>query len=72
MEYREISVSVPELTLARVDLHFYDPAIGRPIYGARSQLITKLLEEWLDKEMRNEQRTHATTSDQPKSSSDPG
>lgn len=48
--HKEISVSVPALLLARLDLHFYDPALDKPEYGARSRLITELLTEWLEKQ----------------------
>ena len=48
--HKEISVSIPALLLARLDLHFYDPALGKPEYGTRSQLIAKLLKEWLEEQ----------------------
>ncbi len=46
--YKEISVSISERLLGRLDLYFYDPRLGKPSYGARSQLITELLENWLE------------------------
>jgi len=48
--HKEISVSIPIPLLNRLDLHFYDPAMDKPAYGTRSQLITKLLTEWLEEE----------------------
>jgi len=49
--HKEISVSIPERLLGRLDLHFYDPSLGKPSYGARSQLIVELLEKWLEQQI---------------------
>ena len=49
-DHKEISVSLPGRLLAQLDLCLYDPATGRSEYGARSRLITSLLEAWLFKQ----------------------
>jgi len=51
-KHKEISVSLPEALLGKLDLHFYDPASDKPEYGTRSRLITQLLDEWLRKQSR--------------------
>ena len=56
--HKEISISLPESLLNRLDLHFYDPAMGKPAYGTRSRLIAELLENWL--EGKSHERTNAS------------
>ena len=48
--FREICISIPERLIGRLDIFFYDPALGKPSYGARSQLISELLEKWLNEQ----------------------
>ena len=43
----EWKISVPESVVAPVSLLLSDPLTGRPAHGARSQLVTRLLREWL-------------------------
>lgn len=40
-------ISVPASIAGAVELKLADPIRGRPIYGARAQLIKFLLEDWL-------------------------
>lgn len=42
-----INVSIPTALLNQIDLLLLDPFRGKAVYGARSQLICKLLEAWL-------------------------
>lgn len=44
---KEICVSLPLALLAEVDLMLFDPDTGKAAYGARSQLIAGLLENYL-------------------------
>lgn len=41
-------VSIPVHIAARVELKLPAPQGGKPRYGARSQLIASLLEDWLN------------------------
>ena len=50
----EITVSIPTRLLGELELKLYDPGLGKATYGARSALIVKLLQEWLDKEKEDE------------------
>lgn len=38
---------IPENIAAKIDLFLLDPIRGVPIYGARSELVTRLLREYL-------------------------
>ena len=42
-------INVPQSVAAKVELMLFDPLKGEIKYGARSDLITKLLVEWLGK-----------------------
>lgn len=44
----QINISLPSPLLERVDLLLLDAFRGRPAYGARSHLISALLEGWLE------------------------
>lgn len=39
-------IIVPEALALRIELRYVDPTTGKPDYGARSRLITALLEEF--------------------------
>lgn len=41
-------VNIPESIAAKVELMLLNPLTGDIRYGARSDLITKLLKQWLD------------------------
>ena len=53
----EITVSIPTRLLGEIALKLYDPGLGSVAYGARSGLIVKLLQDWLDKEKEDERNT---------------
>jgi hypothetical protein len=40
-------VQVPETTAGPIELLLCNPLTGRPQYGARGALVTRLLDEWL-------------------------
>lgn len=44
----EIKVHVPTSVIGKVELALVDPVRGKPTYGSRSKLITRLLRDWLD------------------------
>lgn len=46
-ELMDLHLSVPARLVREVDLILYDPIRQRPIYGARGELITTLLRQWL-------------------------
>lgn len=48
-------ISIPNVLALDIDLMLYNPALGKPIYGARSQLITDLLEQYMAKIKRGEE-----------------
>lgn len=48
----EIELSIPQSVLTRVELALVDPVRGKPAYGARSKLVTRLLKDWLDRLQR--------------------
>ena len=61
----EISVSIPTTLLAKVDLYLFDPLRSRVAYGARSRLITQLLNGWVsDREALATANTEETTNEQ--------
>lgn len=43
----EWKVTIPTSVAQRVEIALVDPARGKPRFGARAQLITQLLREWL-------------------------
>jgi hypothetical protein len=45
---REWKVSVPIDLAAAIEEQLYDPALGKPSYGKRSELICNLLRKWLE------------------------
>lgn len=40
-------ISLPREVAASVEEELFDPIMGRATYGARSRLVTHLLDEWL-------------------------
>jgi len=40
-------VKLPEYLATRIETLMVDPVNKRPVYGARSQLVTELLEKWV-------------------------
>jgi hypothetical protein len=40
-------ITLPTYMAGRVELILMDKMSGRPVYGARSELIRRLLEQWL-------------------------
>lgn len=44
---REVTITIPLTVIDQVDLLLVDDFSGRPRYGERSKLVTRLLEEWL-------------------------
>jgi len=60
VEMTRWSITVPSNLADRIDILLYDRAAGKPIYGARAQLITELLSQWAEqKEL--ELRTSASS-----------
>lgn len=49
----EWKLSLPTSITAPVSLLLSDPLTGLPKHGARSKLIAKLLQEWLDKQAKS-------------------
>jgi metal-responsive CopG/Arc/MetJ family transcriptional regulator len=47
-------ISIPASLAGAVELALLDTANNRPIYGSRSELISKLLREWLTSEALRE------------------
>lgn len=45
--HRTIEVELPTDLIEAVDARLYDPRTGKPKYGARPALITRLLSEWV-------------------------
>ena len=43
-----VNISLPTRLVLEVDLEFIDHRTGKPAYGERSQLIGRLLQQWLD------------------------
>lgn len=52
---------IPEDIAVKIELLLADPNHPRPVYGARSQLVTSLLIQWLSR-MERQSPTPATTS----------
>ena len=52
--YCQVTLSLPRALIEHLDLLFYDPSLGKPQYGARSRLVTDLLQAWLDKRVSKE------------------
>ena len=50
----EWKVNVPSTTAAQVELRLLDPVTHKTRYGARGQLITRLLNEWLERQKQGE------------------
>ena len=48
--YVKWKVSVPAALAAQIELHFWDPVLGKPKYGDRSELIVSLLRTWLEQQ----------------------
>lgn len=48
-----IDVQVPSHILRAVDDRLFDPRLGKPAYGARSDLIARLLADWLERNPLN-------------------
>lgn len=46
-------VRIPKAVAAEVELLLLDPVTGDVTYGKRNQLITQLLNQWLDNQRRN-------------------
>lgn len=46
--FREMKFSCPEDVALKMEMKFYDPALKRVDYGARSTLLTALIERWLN------------------------
>lgn len=53
--------SIPSSVALAVELRLTDPLTGKPAHGARSQLITKLLREWLNEQQKKEIPNERTT-----------
>ena len=49
-ELKLIEVKVPKSRLARLDALLYDPVRNKKAYGARTKLINRLMDEWINKE----------------------
>lgn len=45
-------VSLPATLAGTVEFYLFDPLHKKPTYGARSQLLTTLLEEWVADQKR--------------------
>lgn len=45
-------ISVPSTLSAKVELLLFDPVTQKPLYGGRSALITQLLREWVERQVR--------------------
>lgn len=41
-------LSIPRDLAAEVDMHLWDPALQKPKYGGRSELVAVLLRQWLE------------------------
>lgn len=46
---RTVQVPIPTSVLEAVDARLYDPRTGKPVWGARASLITRLLAEWVER-----------------------
>ena len=47
---REVTLSIPLRIIDRVDLRLYDTFKGKVQHGARSRLVTELLDNWLSEQ----------------------
>lgn len=49
-------ISLPPEVAASVEEELFDPVMGRATYGARSRLVTHLLDQWIShrRELRGE------------------
>lgn len=54
-------VGIPASLAAKVELALYDPVFGKIRYGARAELIQRLLAQWLEE--RRPQRAEERTND---------
>lgn len=45
----EWSVNIPESVANEVELLLSNPLTGKPVYGAKSSLLTTALREWLER-----------------------
>lgn len=55
----EILLSLPKGLMAKVDLVLWDPVRNKPKYAARSKLVARLLEEWLEQSQKEENNGNA-------------
>lgn len=46
--YVQWKISVPATLAAEIELEFWDPVLGKPKYGDRSDLLVQLLRSWLE------------------------
>lgn len=47
-----IVTQIPSTLAAKIELLLYDPVLQKPRYGGRAQLITHLLQEWVERQQR--------------------
>jgi hypothetical protein len=46
--YKPWKITLPATLAGRIEFIFLDPIHGKPRYGARNELLTRLLSQWLD------------------------
>lgn len=61
-------IYIPSTLAAQVELLLLDPFLGQPKFGAKSELVTSLLQKWLDEQFANQ--TVATLANPPKKDKD--
>lgn len=60
-ESTEWKVSIPSWLAWEIEVICYNPVRGKPDYGARSQLITELLIQHLNRLKKHQQQQHKET-----------
>jgi len=59
----EMRINVPQSIAAKMELLLLDPLTRRPRYGARSDLITKLLREWISSKEKPSRKAQGDLND---------
>lgn len=49
--YVQVKINIPATINARLELAIWDPVLKKPSYGKRSEIITSLIQEWLERNL---------------------
>lgn len=52
----KVTISLPSTLLAKISLILFDPVRGKRKHGELSSLITKLLEDWIKEQAKEDEK----------------